>query len=352
MFFLIRFTIVFGVVSLLPIVSNAQLSGNNSYEFLKIPTSARAASLGGNVIASGDTDFNLTFTNPALLSDTMDNHMAFNYINYFTDINGGYLAYSKNIKRNNTLGFGLHYMDYGKIKQADEFGNVNGTFGANDMSINVSYARVLKDSNATIGVTSKTIYSNLYNYTSWASGLDIGGQYTFPKYKLTVAALLQNIGYSWKGYTSQTKESLPFKTQLGLYKQLKHAPLKLYVTYQDVERWNIVGSLPYRDTTKKSSAFAENFKKFGNNLMLHFTLGGELTLAKVLYVRVGYNYQRRRELMVEPRKGLSGFAFGFGLRMNKFNVSYSRAVYSIAGVSNNFSLSVNLNSFYKKKMIN
>jgi hypothetical protein len=356
MYFQMIHRLLFFCFSVFTLLGKAQLSGNKSFEFLKIPSSSRAAALGGNIITSGDNDFNLSFSNPALLSDAMNNHLAFNYINHFTDINGGYVAFAKKIKSKHVLGFGLQYLDYGTFKNADEYGNINGTFGANDMSFNVSYAFPTKDSNTTLGVSLKNIYSNLYGYTSFATAIDIGGQYKFKKYNVTVAGLIQNIGYQWKGYTPQTKEKLPFQTQLGISKKLKHAPFILYMTYEDIEKWNLAGTTllpaPAKDTTKKMSAFTQKFKRFGNNLMLHLNLGTELVISKSVYVRMGYNYERRRELKVDSRKGLAGFSFGIGLRLNKFNVSYSRAIYSIAGVSNNLSLSLNLGSLYQKKSVN
>ena len=72
----------------------AQAGGNNTWEFLNLTNSARIASLGGKNISLRDGDLNMVFHNPALLDSTMDNHLAINYVNYFTDINIGYAAWA------------------------------------------------------------------------------------------------------------------------------------------------------------------------------------------------------------------------------------------------------------------
>ena len=48
----------------------AQVGGDMVYSFLGVPTSARAAGLGGVPVSLSDNDFNLATQNPALLSDT------------------------------------------------------------------------------------------------------------------------------------------------------------------------------------------------------------------------------------------------------------------------------------------
>jgi hypothetical protein len=329
--------------------SSAQTTGGNDvFNFLNLPVSARAIAMGGSVLSVDDNDLNLAIINPALISDTMDMNMSVNYINYFADINYGYVAFAKNITPNNNLIGGIHYLDYGQFTSADEFGNQNGSFSAADVSLNIGYERKLFniDSNLSAGITLKTIYSNLYNYTSWASAVDIGVVYAFPKYQLNVAGLIRNSGFQWKSYTSDKREKLPFEMQLGFSKKLKHAPFRLSIVYENIENWNLTTDTVPNDTLKlKAKA-----KSFGNKLMLHLVVGTELIITNNFFIRVGYNYQLRKELAVASKKGMTGFSFGFGIRVYKFNLSYGRAKYSLSGASNNFSLTFDLNSFYKKKI--
>ena len=64
--------------------------GENTYQFLQLPNSARSTGLGGTNISLDDTDLSLSYHNPALLSDTLDRTITLNYSNYLLDINYGY----------------------------------------------------------------------------------------------------------------------------------------------------------------------------------------------------------------------------------------------------------------------
>jgi hypothetical protein len=102
----------------------AQLGGNNTYEFLNLPISARVSALGGNLISTRDNDLNVSLTNPALLTDSMSNNVALSYVNYFADVNYGYAAYAKKIKNIGMVSGGIQYLDYGRFQRADELGNI------------------------------------------------------------------------------------------------------------------------------------------------------------------------------------------------------------------------------------
>jgi hypothetical protein len=64
-----------------------------------------------------------------------------------------------------------------------------------------------------------------------------------------------------------------------------------------------------------------------------------------LRLRIGYNHLLRKELSVDNFSSFGGFAFGFGLRINRFRIDYGRANYHIAGGLNQFTISTNLREF-------
>jgi hypothetical protein len=86
-----------------------------------------------------------------------------------------------------------------------------------------------------------------------------------------------------------------------------------------------------------------------DKVMRHVVLGAEVLLTKNFNLRIGYNYKRRQELQIEDKTGGVGFSWGFGLKINRFMISYGRATYHLAGASNLFSISSNLGEFAKKK---
>lgn len=331
----------------------AQLGGNNTYEFLNLPVSARVTALGGNLISTRDNDLNVALVNPALLTDTMSNNVALSYINYFSDVNYGYAAYAKKIKNIGIVSAGIQYLNYGSFVRADETGATNGTFGANEMSVNLSYARSIIDSNITVGATLKTIYSHLDSYSSLGSAVDLGAVYVRPNHGFTVAAVIKNIGYQWKPYTPDNREKLPFEMQLGFSKKLKHVPFRLSMVYENLEKWDLTYVDPANPVATVDPLTGEAIKQsktrnFSDKLMRHVVVGGEFLITKTFFLRAGYNYQRRRELKIDERRGSTGFSFGFGFRISKFHISYGRAVYHLAGATNNFSVSFDVNNFYSK----
>lgn len=332
----------------------SQVGGNNTYEFLNLPISARVNALGGNLISTKDNDLNISFTNPALLTDSMNNNVALSYINYFGDINYGYASYAKKIKKIGIVSTGIQYLNYGKFIRADETGNTDGTFGANEMSLNLSYARSILDSNLTLGATVKTIYSHLESYSSLGSALDLGAVYIIPSRGFALAAVIKNAGRQWKPYTPGNKEKLPFEIQVGFSKKLKHVPFRLSMVYENLEKWNLTYEDPANPVPTVDPLTGETIKQnknkiFGDKLMRHLVIGGEFLITKNFFLRAGYNYQRRKELKIPEKRGMTGFSFGFGFRIYKFQFSYGRAVYHLAGPSNNFSVSFDINSFNSKK---
>jgi hypothetical protein len=88
---------------------------------------------------------------------------------------------------------------------------------------------------------------------------------------------------------------------------------------------------------------------FADKFMRHMIFGVEFSPFKSFCLRGGYNYQRRSELKVQSRAAMVGFSWGFGLKISKFNLSYGRASYHLAGASNHFSLTTDFSSFYRKK---
>jgi hypothetical protein len=329
---------------------DAQVGGTHTYNFLNLINSARVASLGGDVIAINDNDFNLTYHNPALLNHEMNHDLVLNYVNYFTDINYGYAAYATNIKDYGVFSGGIEYINYGKFIAADEKGIVTGEFKAAEYAINLIYSRAI-DSTFRVGVNVKPIISTLEKYTSLGLAADFGIIYNKPRSLFTAALVVKNLGAQLKGYTDE-RESLPFTIQLGISQKLKHAPLLFSVTYDHIEQWDLTytkteevsGLDPLSGQEPKESTI----DKIADQFMRHIILGVEFNPINNFYVRAGYNYRRRQEMLIESKTSTIGFSWGFGIKISKFHLSYGRATYHLAGASDHFSISTNLDSFRKK----
>lgn len=351
-----RRTIILYLLLTISISAISQIGGSGTYQFLNLPISARVTALGGNLISVKDNDLNVALTNPSLLTDSMDNNVALSFINYFGGIKYGYAAYAKHVNRIGNLSAGIHYLDYGRMTRADEIGITDGNFYASEMSFNLSYQRPIIDSNFSVGATLKTVYSHLDSYISWGSVLDFGATYYKPKSNFAVAAVVKNLGRQWRLYDGETREKLPFEIQIGISKKPKHVPLRISLAYDHLEKWDLTYEDPANPSTTVDPltgavSSPNKYKVFGDKLMRHIVIGGEFIITKNIFLRVGYNYQRRKELKIPEKRGMTGFSFGFGFRVYKFHFSYGRAVYHLAGPTNNFSISFDIDGFHSTKFV-
>ncbi|MBD3288984.1 hypothetical protein GF337_09290, partial [candidate division KSB1 bacterium] len=129
--------------------------GQSGYQFLKIPTNARTAAMGGIATAVGHGDASSALANPASIADVDDSDISLTRINWFADI--GYQSGSvvKNFGRWGHFGVHFIYLDYGDMIR-NEYNEVfdngvstgraeialdQGTFGAHDLAIGLTYSR-------------------------------------------------------------------------------------------------------------------------------------------------------------------------------------------------------------------
>ena len=346
-----RFLTALILFSCLTLSGYSQLGGSYTYAFLDLTNSARAASLGGKTNAIWDDDLNLAFHNPALLSSEMKNHLVLNYVNYFSDINYGYVSYANTIDKIGNVAAGLHFINYGEFIAADHLGNKTGTFTASEYALNLIWSKTY-DSLFHFGINVKPVYSSMERYRSFGMVADIGLTYT-NRQKLFVASIvMRNIGYQIKPYHDQNRESMPFEIQMGVSQKLEHAPFRFSAVFHNLQQFDLTyeteKSVLDFDPLTGEPIEENKIEKFGDQVMRHVIMGVEFMPFESFFIRAGYNYQRRMELKLDTRNAMVGFSWGFGLKIYKFHLSYGRASYHLAGASNHFSLSTNLSSFYNR----
>ncbi len=346
------YTLLFSFCSFL---LNAQSGGNHIWAFLNTPVSSRATALGGQQISIFDDDVNLVHFNPSLLNGSMSNHLSLSYADYLADIRFAYVTYARTFQGIGNFGLGIHHIDYGEFTEADIHGNIIGTFNhVYDYSINIYYSRPILDSLLQVGGTLKAIGSKYEYWNAFGLALDAGITYHNPKRLFTAAFVMKNMGgHIEPYYIDAERESLPFEIQLGITQKLKHAPFRFSVLFRNLEtpdlqyetEEDIANNIdPFTGETTKQSKLAS----FGDNFMRHTVLGLEFLPMKNFSFRLGYNYRRREELKIPDKAGTSGFSWGFGVKIYKFNINYARARYHLAAVTNHFTVSINLDEFSNK----
>jgi len=327
-----------------------QIGGESAYQFLSLPANARQAAMGGTLYTRDDHDLQLSLYNPSLLSAETSNQLMINYTDHFSDVKQGYFAYARNIKKIGDFQAGIQYLSYGKFTETDASGNVLGEFSANDFAFTLGWGRKL-DSNFTLGANLKFINCQYQNYNSNAIAADVAASYVNTKKRFALSLIARNAGVQTKSF-NETKETLPFEMLLGISQKLKYAPFTYSVVWQNLEKWDLTYTDP-NDPTNERDAVTNEIKqqskaeKFSDQTLRHLIFGLEFQPMKAFAFRISYNHKHRKEVSVPTHPGMSGFAWGFGIKVSKFQFSYARDIYHPAGAPNYFTLSTNLGEFFK-----
>lgn len=346
-------------VFLLLLLSNslslqAQIGGDNTFEFLNLSTSARVTALGGTLIAVSDDDAALAYSNPAALNPAMSNQLTFNHHFHLGNVQNGYFGFAHHQKNwKTTFHGGIQYINYGDFSSTDEIGNVFGTFEAKEMAIAVGAGRQLSD-HYHIGANLRYINSRLEGYQSNGLAVDLAAMYRDTAKRLNIALVFKNAGRQLTTYTPGIREPLPFEIQLGLSHKLKYLPLRLSATATHLERW----SIRYDDPDAVTSTFLTDEEQTGpspfilqlDNFFRHMIFSGEFLLGKRenLRFRIGYNHFRKSEMSIANFRSLAGFSGGFGIKINRFRLEYGYAAYHIAGGAHHLSIATDIDEFLGK----
>ena len=214
-----RLVYIYTFIVFSTVVVNGQVGGDNTYEFLNLTNSGYVAALGGNNVSIYNDNINMSYHNPALLSYSVKNNLALDYVSYLAGINYGMALYSWSPTINKHFAGGVTYYNYGSFTEADEIGNITGTFTASEFSFPIIFSLDI-DSSWTIGTTLKPILSHLEKYTSFGMALDIGVAYHSADGLLSAGMVVKNIGMQITKYASEERMGLPFEIAAGISKKL------------------------------------------------------------------------------------------------------------------------------------
>lgn len=291
--------------------------GQNTFEFLRVDMSARAAALGGTFVSNSD-DPNVIFYNPAGLNLLNDNPISFSFVKHLVDINLASLSYSTQYEDWGRFGGAVKYINYGSFTEADEFGNRGGEFGVGEVAFIVGYANSL-DQNFNYGANLKFIYSKIADRSATGLGLDLGLNYIVPEQELSVGFSIMNVGTQLSSYY-ETKEELPLDIAIGVSKKLQHLPLRL--------------SLDFHKLNQDRDDFIQRFKAF--------SVGAEFTLSKVLRLRFGYDNEKRSDLKIGSSAGIAGFNAGLGALVSNYTFDYGFSSLGAIGALHRVTISTKL----------
>jgi hypothetical protein len=279
----------------------------------------------------------------------MNNHLSLSYVNYYAGIKFGYVSYGRKLDKKRNIAFGIQYINYGTFTAADANGTITGTFKAADYAFNLAVSQPI-DSFINVGVDVRPIFSSYENYQSFGLSTDFGITYHNPAKLYTLAFVVRNLGTQIKTY--DTYETLPFEIQAGFTQKLRYAPFSFSITAQHLEIPDMTSPKLVDNnqnlTPDVQPVTKHVIDKIGDNIMRHLIIGVEFTPMKSFFLRGGYNYQRRQEMKLDGHPATVGFSWGFGLSISRFQISFARATYHVAGSTTHIAVATDLSSFYRK----
>lgn len=322
--------------------SYAQIGGKKVFEFLNLPTTARAAALGGVVVSTTEGDAAMFLANPALLDSENDNYLSVSHMGFYADIKYSTVTYTRVFQKIGVVGFGVQRMGYGEFDSYDPSGNPIGKFDAGETAFTISNSHHVGPFR--LGANLKFVQSSIYTYSANGIFLDLGGIYSHPEKQLTLALNMKSLGVLLSDYTNSGEAELPFDVQAGITFKPEHMPFRFTFTAYNLNRDNVA----YFD---ESLVGTEEKPGQVDKIFRHINIGAEIILGKNFNVRLGYNHLLRKELRLSSTSGGAGFNFGFMFRIKAFELAYTNSSYHANGGRSFFTVTSNLNRFFKKKTI-
>lgn len=345
------YALVFALFALLPRPWAQINGGQHVFQSFNLSPASRITALGGIQIAVRDDDPVFAAQNPAALNSSMSGALTFQHNFFLSDIQHGYAAYAHQLPR---LGFSVHggiqYLNYGEIPYADEFGNQSGNIKARETSLVLGASRPLSE-RLSIGLNMRLGTSTLDAWSASAVAADAGLIYADTARRLTVGAVLRNVGAQFNTF-DQTRESLPVDLQIGVSKRLKYLPFRFGVVAHRLLRRDIYFDDPRLQTQNAGGFFDDPTARQGNkavdNFFRHLVFNGEFLIGRneALRLRFGYNHLRKRELSVRNYRSLAGFSGGIGLKFSRFRLDAGFATYHLAGGVFHIGIGSNLREFF------
>ena len=327
------------------------VGGKAAFSFLNDPANAHLAALGKYNVSVIDGDPYLTNANPALLNKKMDKAISVSYMPFMGNIVFSSVAGAYNFEKIGPVSLSITNVNYGKFIERQEDGTEIGEFSAGE------YAVVLGKSYTigviTLGADVKFLGSLIGSYRAQGWATDLGALFKHPEQDFTFGFAVKNLGKVYKKYTETSKDSLPFDVQLGASYRFKHAPLRVSLTGNHLNKWDIVYNDPNQTTKvdEKGQPIQKKTKNF-ERLVRHATLALEIMPVKFLDLRFSYNYLMSRELSLTDGLSSAGISFGGAIRWQFLEAAYTHSIVSNAGGMNTFTLNMRLgeiSDLYKRE---
>ena len=334
----------------------AQLAPKYSNEFLALGVGARAAGMGGSIIASVN-DVTSGYWNPAGLLDIKDNiQIVLMHNEQFAGI-GKHDYGAVSFKLNTESALSVSMIRYG----VDDIPNTlnlfnNGqidysrisSFSSVDYGFIGSYARKTKIEGLKIGANAKIIRRIIGDFANaWGFGLDVGAQYKRNNWMM--AAMLRDITSTFNvwsyTFTNEQKQillasnnKLPNNTlELTVPKLILGLSRKWFVFKN---QFTVMPELDADFTTDGRRNVLINSKFFN----MDPKLGLELGYANIVFLRGGINNIQQVKQIDGTKSTSFDPSIGIGIKLNNISVDYALSNFgSVSSLTYSNIISIRLN---------
>lgn len=295
---------------LLAMTLHAQDS-QTAFNFLRLPTSAHTAALGGENVSLTDDDASMVFQNPSLLYYVSDRTLGLNMMTYMQGSVTGSASYSQLVGDRGSWGIQGRFINYGEMKQTTVNNEQTGTFHANDFALGGTFAYGLTE-HISGGITAKIVASYIGQYNAMGAAVDLGLNYFDADSQWSIGAVARNLGGQLKAYEDDF-ERMPLDVQLGVTKRLASSPLRFSATLTRLNDW-----------------------EYG--IGKHLVLGADLLLSDQFYLAAGYNALRASEMKIsagendESSHG-AALSIGAGMMLERLQLHVAYGKYHVSSTS-------------------
>jgi hypothetical protein len=311
--------------------------------FLGITPDARAGGM-GDVGAATSPDANATYWNPAKLAFCKANMgAAISYNPWLrklvNDMSLSYLSAYKKIRKEDAVGISFKYFNLGQVTFTDNQGNVVRDFQPNELSLGLTYSRMLSKS-FSLGLGLKYFRSDLVgSYNAGGAGsiakainsvsADVGAYYrkdilvSGKQSNIAFGAVISDIGPKVTYTDVAHKDFIPTNLRVGSTYTIEADAFNKFSLSVDANkllvpsRWDSTGKNPQDMGIMQGmvSSFGDSQGGFkGEMREIILCTGLEYWYNDIFAVRGGYHYEN-------PQNGNRRYAnVGIGIRYNSFGL--------------------------------
>jgi len=301
------------------IISVNPNAGTSGFNFLKIPPSAKEASM-ANATIGLETNSSLSafgfWYNPA--AGVEKAVVGAGYLNYLAGISCGIIGYTKQAPFSflKSGGIGISFLNSGPIKRTDINGNELGTFSVSYLNLDVACNITLMNG-LDAGLGLKMLYGSIDSFYSIGVATDLGIRFKPGIKGLSFGAVARNVGYQLKVFDVE-RDKLPLDIGIGAgYNLNNNTNIAL-----DIRAFDFRNDTIYirNDTIYHYKGLKGWIDKHAS---FRINFGIEGWINKFVALRAGYNSLGKDYRTSGISDITSGFSVGLGVKYSKYQVDYS-----------------------------